>query len=325
MAEFGVSQHAVQSALDQLRREGLITSHVGKGTFVGNGGALKPKTRSVLTLLHERVYQRGDAVARNIHQRLLTAGHNSLVVTYGDEKHLMEQLRAGAHFDTCIIQPRSSILSISLLSFARQHADNVVLESFAAEGLDVDAVSNDPLACVRLIMNRLTQLGHRRVVWVTENSTNYFFQRAAQLFRAYCEGAGLTEEATPLVFGETDARRLGLRDLRATVAGVTDAAAEPHSAIVVASFVEGATIVEAFRDLGLRIPQDISVLRIGTPDLEADHLNTISIVGRSSVQAAGTVVERIHWRWANPSAPNATFFEAPEYVELGSTGGVGIK
>lgn len=319
MAEFGVSQHAVQNALDQLRREGLITTHVGKGTFVGNGAILRPKTRSVLTLLHERIYQRGDAVARGIHQRLLAAGHNSIVVTYGDEKHLMEQLRAGAHFDTCIIQPRSSMLSVSLLSFARARADNVILESFAAEGIDVDAVSNDPLACVRLIMNRLTGLGHRRIAWITEAGTNYFFQRSAQLFRAYCEGAGLSEQAAPLVFGEVDPARLGMRDLRSAITGVVENPSTRCSAIVVSSFAEGAAVVEGFHSLGLRIPQDVSVVRIGTPDLEADHLNAISIVGRPSAQAAQTVVDRIAWRWGNPSTPAETILDAPQYVEFGST------
>ncbi len=64
-------------------------------------------------------------------------------------------------------------------------------------------------------------------------------------------------------------------------------------------------------------------MRIGTPDLEADHLNTLSIVGRPSTQAAHTVVDRIQWRWTNPSAPAQTILDAPQYVELGSTAKVG--
>lgn len=38
MADLGASQYVVQAALEQLREEGQIVSHVGRGTFKAGGG-----------------------------------------------------------------------------------------------------------------------------------------------------------------------------------------------------------------------------------------------------------------------------------------------
>ncbi len=88
IADYGVGQHVIQAALEKLRTEGLITSHVGKGTFVGRADAVKTRTRSVLTLLYEHPYLRGDVIARILHQRLSIDGHESLVLAYSNAAHV---------------------------------------------------------------------------------------------------------------------------------------------------------------------------------------------------------------------------------------------
>lgn len=328
MASFGVSQHAVQRALEQLREEKLITSHVGKGTFVGDAAGLisevTTRSRSVLTLIREQPYSRGDLIARTIHQRLLLDGHNSLVIAYNDERHLMEQLRGDLHFDACILQPRASIISTSLLDFTRMRAERVIIEAFNAEGLNVDAVSNDPLKTVQLAMGTLVQAGHRRILWLTENRRNYFFHLTADLFRAYCAGEGIADADIPLAIMEVDEQTLGTNSFKTTLA----AALKDHpeiTAVVVASFIEGPEVIKAFDDIGLTIPRDLSVIRLGSPDLETDHVGRLDVVGRPSARAATTVVDLLYRLWREPRIAPATLLDSPELASFGSVAPPSVK
>ncbi|MBM3534990.1 MAG: GntR family transcriptional regulator [Alphaproteobacteria bacterium] len=320
IAEFGVSQHIVQGAFEALRREGLISSHVGRGTFVSGGPGPAPQARSVLTLLYQHPYQRGDVIARIIHQRLSIDGHESLVLTYSNAAHVMEILKSGARYDAAIVQPRSSVVSVSLLALLKQRAEHVLIEGLALEHLDVDAVSNDPAKTVELIVDHLFAKGHRRIAWITEAGGNYFFLRTASFFRASCRGAGLSEEDCPVIVAETDPDKLGLRDLAGVVGQLKGKGKRlPFTALVVASFVDGRTTIDALKRCDLSTPDDVAVVRLGTPDLDSDHVGLITTAGRPSTRAAETVLKRLGWRWANRSAPWLTYYDSPELAVLASS------
>lgn len=312
-AQLGVSQHLLQRAMEQLRAEGLVSSHVGRGTFAGPAVPAGSTTRRVLTLLYEHPYQRGDVMARSIHQQLAIDGHDSLTLTYSNVPHVMELLQGGARYDSCILQPRSSMIPIALLGLLKQRADHLLIEGYAAEHLDVDSVSNDPGTCVALIADHVFGLGHRRVGWITEDTGNYFFERTAQLFRLYCRGAGLSEADCPVVRAATDPDRLGVRDLAGELGRLKDGRGRlPVTALVIASFVDGKGILDAFAKQGLAIPDDVAVVRIGSPDLTSDHEGRITVVGRPSLRAARTVLDRVYWRWQHPGAPFGTHYDQPE-------------
>jgi len=320
MAELGVSQHLIQGAMDALRQEGIISSHVGRGTFVSGGPVVAPQARSVLTLLYQHPYQRGDVIARIIHQRLSIDGHESLMLTYSNAAHVMEILKSGARYDAAIVQPRSSVVSVSLLALLKQRAEHVLIEGLAFEHLDVDAVSNDPAKTVELITDHLFARGHRRIAWITEASSNYFFLRTASFFRASCRGAGLSEEECPVIVAETDPDKLGLRDLAGVVGQLKGKGKRlPFTALVVASFVDGRTIVDALKSCGLSTPDDVAVVRLGTPDLDSDHVSLITTAGRPSTRAAETVLKRLHWRWASSTAPFQTYYDSPELNVMASS------
>jgi len=320
MADLGMSQHVVQLALDQLRSENLITSHVGRGTFVGGTQDPRKQSRSVLTLLFQNPYERGDVIARLVHQGLCVNGQNSLVLTYSDTRQVMEMLNTEASFDTCVLQPRSSTVPISLLALLKQRSEHVLIEGLAAEHLDVDAVSNDPGFCVELAVLHLRERGYHNIIWVTEEGRNYFFARMNQIFAAYCEGLGDAQAGCRIVRAECDPERLGIRDLAGTLASLNlSGVGSGRTAVVIASFVDGRTILQALQKCGLKTPDDIGVLRIGSPDLEADHMGRLTTVGRPSTQAAATVLERISWRWSNPSLPWTTFYDRPILLPLRST------
>ena len=212
-------------------------------------------------------------------------------------------------------------MSVSLLALLKQRAEHLLIEGYAAEHLDVDWVSNDPARTVELIVDHLFARGHRRIAWITEDGRNYFFQRTAALFRAHCHGAGRSEQDCPVIPAASDPDKLGIRELGPCLRRLVGADGKlPFTAIVIASFVDGRTIIDALAHCALDTPGDVAVVRLGTPDLESDHVGRLTIAGRSSLQAATTVLDRLQWRWSNPAAPYESCYDTPTLCVLGSTG-----
>jgi DNA-binding LacI/PurR family transcriptional regulator len=326
MSRFRVSQHAVQTALRALSADGLVTAHVGRGTFVGGGGgarADRPQAaREVLTLHHHTHLERGDIIAQTIHQRLTADGHRSMILTYSDAEQAMQMLRDGPRYDTCILQPRRSVVPIKLLGLLREISQAVIVENRAVEQFDVDAISNHPVVLSRLVLEHLTELGHRRIGWLVEDRGDYFFERIATLFEAFRTWRGLTPTEAPLVFAPANLHGgAGFADIDAALQRVLggDRSLRP-TALFLATSETGSRVLSAFRALNIVVPRDLSVIRIGTPDIEGEHLGELAVVGRPSRQAADTVLKRMHWRWANPDAPFATVYDPPLLLRNRSTG-----
>ncbi|WEK51540.1 MAG: substrate-binding domain-containing protein [Candidatus Kaistia colombiensis] len=314
IARYGVSQYLVQQALQRLSADGLIVTHVGRGSFVSALSTVPPRpaTKQVLTLLHHTHYERGDIIAETVHKRLTAENHTSVVLTYNDAEHAMAMLKDGPRYDSCILQPRTSIVPVRLLSVLREISSSVIIESRAVDQLDVDAISNDPGVLSKLALQALTRLGHRRIAWVVEDRGDYFYERTARLFEAFRIWTGRSERESPLIFASSRNPQFGFEDLSGALARLFDGSAGTRpTAVVLATFDSGASILSAFHDIGLSMPDDVSVIRIGTPDIESEHDGRIATVGRPSVQAAETVLARLHWRWQNPDAPFATIYDPP--------------
>jgi DNA-binding LacI/PurR family transcriptional regulator len=96
-------------------------------------------------------------------------------------------------------------------------------------------------------------------------------------------------------------------------------ASQAPTAIVVASFSDGATVAGAFEKLGLSIPRDVSVIKIGTPDVPSDHIGRLAVIGRSTYQVTQSVLDRLEWRWRNRAAPFETVLDQPTFAPASST------
>jgi DNA-binding LacI/PurR family transcriptional regulator len=321
MSEYNVSQHLVQSALTQLRADGSVESFVGRGTFVGTrsvSGA--PNARSVLTLVYDSPYERSEVIASTLHRALIQRRYESVIVTYHDHLHAMEVLRGGRRYDACVLQPRMSVIHGAVLALLKEVGQNVVIEGQMADGLDVDAISNDPGSCVELTLQHLIGLGHQRIAWVTEDNEYTFFRLCVRFFAAARTFIGLGADVMPVVLAPMSGAERNFQDLAAALRPLFEGAvgATP-TAVVVASFSDGATVLGAFEKLGLDVPRDVSVIKVGTPDLPSDHVDRLAIVGRPTFQVTQSVLARLEWRWRNRGAPYETVFDQPVLATLSST------
>ena len=325
MSDYQVSQHFVQSALAQLRSEGVIASHVGRGTFVtpGPAQAASTKGRTVLTLVHDSPYERSDAIASLLHRALMERGCDSMVLTYSQSSQVMDMLRGGRRFDACIVQPRTSTLRSSMLAQLRDLSEVVIIEGQAADGLDVDAISNDPGTCVELALRHLIPLEHERIAWVSEQNNQNFFKlcvRAFDLARNLLaqDAASMPSVYLPPNLAERKVEAL-VDALRPLFAG---GRTKSPTAVVISSFLDGGTVLKAFDRLGLSVPADVSVIKVGTPDMESDHVGRLAIVGRPTYQVTDAVLARLEWRWARQGQPCQTIFDQPILQPFSSTAAV---
>ncbi len=275
-----------------------------------------------MTLHHHSHLERGDIIAQTIHQRLTADGHRSLILTYSDAEQAMSMLRDGPRYDTCILQPRTSVVPVKLIGLLREISDAVIVENRAVDQFDIDGISNHPLVLSRLALEHLTGLGHRRIAWVVEDRGDYFFERIAMLFEAFRTWQGLTQAEAPLVFAPPrGGGRTGFADLKGTLGQVLRGPASTRpTAVFLSTSESGGPILEACRTLNISLPDDVSLVRIGTPDIESEHLGELAIVGRPSRQAAETVLNRMYWRWKNPDASFATVYDPPLFFAHRSTG-----
>lgn len=321
MRDYGISQHLVQSALAQLRSDGSVASFVGRGTFVGTRtlhGA--ETTRSVLTLVYDSPYERSEVIASSLHRALIQRRYDSMIVTYHDHTHAIEALRGGRRYDACVLQPRMSTMRGSLLGLLREIGDTVIIEGQMADGMDVDAISNDPGTCVELALRHLIDLGHRRIAWVSEENDYTFFRLCIRFFEVARSLIGLSIESMPVVLAPMSSTERNFQDLAVALKPLFEEGPDSApTAVVVSSFSDGATVLGAFATLGLEVPDDVSVIKVGTPDVQSDHIGRLTIVGRPTFKVTESVLARLEWRWRNRGAPFATVFDQPVLVALTST------
>ncbi len=187
------------------------------------------------------------------------------------------------------------ILSLSLTdeqiaTFAEAHIPLVLVDAVHPKASRVVA---DHALGGRLATEHLIALGHRRIAFVSDPLDDPFhFIAPRQRFQGYCralEAAGLPlREAYHLhgAHGRENARRMGRALLSLD---------EPPTAVFAASDTQAIGVMEAARERGLRIPEDLSV--IGYGDLrDAEYLDLTTVhqpLFESGVEAVNLLLELI--------------------------------
>jgi LacI family transcriptional regulator len=126
----------------------------------------------------------------------------------------------------------------------------------------------------RLAARHLLDLGHRRIAYISDPfETPFNFTASYDRFQGFCQAlaaAGVTFDPTLHLAGEHG--RAKARQLAQTLLNRPDR----PTAIFAASDTQALGVLEAARDLQLKVPQDISV--VGYDDIEvAEYLNLTTV------------------------------------------------
>ena len=205
-------------------------------------------------------------VAREVENVCLGAGYTSVVYSTGQdperESQVLKMMRAQRVAGLIIIPTRSDPEHGRRL-IGQIHVPTVLLDMFV-EGLPYDVVKTDNVEAGRLATDHLLRLGHRRigiVVGIPGLATSD--DRLAGYLRAHAEH-GVPVDPALQVVGDFDQ---AAAHARARV--LLSRPGRPTAIVVVSNMMTIGTLF-AIRELGLRVPEDISI--VGIDDLEFSGL-----------------------------------------------------
>lgn len=202
------------------------------------------------------------------------------------DAHYAEML-AHKQVDGVILAPTATPTA-ALATLERNHIPAVVIET---------AVTSAPYAVVneealgRLVTQHLIDLGHRRIGFLHEPRTARDSWRRVLGYRDALQKAGI--EIDDELIMETDASIGDIVDISRMAAARLLAISPRPTAVVAFNDLIGIATIQAARERGLRVPDDLSV--VGIDDIEAGRyteppLTTVPFPSRELGRAAVTLL-----------------------------------
>lgn len=310
MKELAVSQSAVQDALGRLRDQGMITSHVGRGTYVVKDDGVPAGPRetatslsSLLILSNASINERCTLVQNHIVDALADEGGRVVQISYHDTDHLIEVLTCMPDFDAAVLQAHFEAMPVRLLALLQQKTRALVLDGLSVAGVDIDRVGTDWEAAMGLALDHLTGLGHRRFGLVSLASPALPLINIRRAFARLESWRGVPVETSepillPRLRHPSQPAAEALEEALAPHAG-----ALPFTALIVVGLSDAVGIDAALGRLGLHAPERLSVHLLGHADVPSEHLNRYSIAGSTHGEAGRTMLSLLRSRLAAPDAP----------------------
>lgn len=327
--ELSVNHRTVRRGLAELQRQGVITKKPRVGNFVCE---VRPRelTTEVAVVLPRYLYK--DSVRQSVVSQVVGTLHQLLhqgryAVTPlsfhpGQLKIEAGQVMLTRGITAALLWPDCYIQADHLEQLVDQGVRLVLIHNREPhlEHLDIPCVWADHQNVLRTILDRLLELGHRRV-----RAGMYTHHPQSRALSAAVRDAGAqldTEAHRPTVFDIPN--DFGEVDYLPILSRVLDEQPAP-TAVVVPDEVAGAALLRLCYERNLRIPQDISIASLcdNTPKSHAveltagDSLGVIAraleqgtdilrsmIDGRSVDEPVRRIETQIHW--GQSIAPPAT-------------------
>ncbi len=180
----------------------------------------------------------------------------------------------------------------------------------------IDHVSVDNVEAARMATAHLIAHGHQRLAFVTARGQTMSRSEKMKGFFAAAEGSGLRRSArvidgsTTTQYGDSEMADVG-RALAARIA------ADPQrpTGIVAVNDLLAFGLLAGFRDAGLAVPADVSVVGMDGLFLSALTSPGLSTVRLPVPQMAATMVERVIGRMAKAGIAPAEFLFQPDLVK----------
>lgn len=274
--EFGVSTITIKHALDMLDRAGYIKRRprLGSEVISRTGGSGSDRAAGGLPTIGCVLTSFDDSFGTRVLWGILDASLGKANVVLGRtegfhdrEQGLLAQYR-DLGVDGLILQPGSSgWIAPAILDLVSTQLPLVILDR-NLDGLPVSTVCSDNIASGRAAAEHLFELGHRNIGLVTSSGTvSTLDDRHRGFVFAHAEhGLAFSpsheyRKVSSVVPDHEVSVADDLRDLKEFLT------ANAHlTGFVASEHAVGLLLVRALRELGLEVPQDVSVVSFDAPE-----------------------------------------------------------
>ena len=180
----------------------------------------------------------------------------------------------------------------------------------------IDHVSVDNAACAHLAASHLIARGHKRLAFATASGKTMSRKEKVKGFFAAAEAAGLGDSAQVVEgsmqsgYGDSEMADVG----RLLAARIAAGRGRP-TGIVAVNDLMAFGLMAGFRDAGLSVPGDVSVVGIDGLFLSSLMNPGLTTVRLPVPEMARTLVERVIGRIADPGIAPGEFVFSPDLVE----------
>ncbi len=311
MRDYRVGQATVQEALAELKAKGLISSQVGRGSYVIKGGvetveksqeipvsSKETGRRSVLILSNSNMNERCLRVQNKIAEHMRDQGGQVMQMTYTDTDHLLFILKTIPTFDAAILQSHYEVIPVRLLAQLQEKTRALSVDGHTVSGVDIDRMGIDWEEAIDLSLDHLIEKGARRFALITLKSMSQPIMGARRYFERLRTRCGVPIETQSLELDEivyptqkvqgailNALDRLGLVDGSLSV-----------DALLFLGISDGAGVRDALNAKQIKIPNEVKVALLGHVDIQSEHLNYFTIAGGSYEDGAKAIIEMIESR-----------------------------
>lgn len=207
---------------------------------------------------------------------------------------------------------------------ARFQQINMPLVSIDADNKDFDSL------CVRnkdgamKATQHLISLGHRNIVMINASHENESAKPRTDGYRAALEQSGLPFSASSVFTANIDKqdgfnREAGHASMREIVKRMS--LQHPVTAVFVSSDIQAIGALDAARELGVRVPEDIAMVSFG--DIELARHAELSTMRVPMHEMGSRAIEKLQGRMGNPSLSPSLETFLPELIVRRTCGAKG--
>lgn len=305
MAAFSVSRYTVRRAISDLENENYVYRVQGGGSFVADWQKERKqdKAPSVIGILSTHVASYIFPAIIDGADHVISENGFSLILanTHNEPKrerialiNLMRQNLAGL-----IIEPTRSATStpnIDLYEKLRDSGVPMIFINATYPNFDSVSVVSDDKAAIYEATKYLMAKGHKRIVGAFQVDDRQGVNRLDGYMRAYQEQSELLTEFTPVIYKSDEITQV-LHHMNNMLVRSAD---QRPTAIIAYNDQLAIQIIALAHDLGLRVPEDISVM--GFDDFQLSRYLTPSLTTmshekeRMGQDAASLLIQRIKHR-----------------------------
>lgn len=306
--EYGVSQPVVVAALKKLKEQGFLVSHVGRGTFVCRS---RPESSRILLLQPDWPAPNITMIIPEIRRAVENLGGE---FRYGTYDHRMDALPSFLDCEADLIildSPTGPQLAPENIAKIVRSPVPVILSRREVALQGVNYICEDNHAAGAEIASLLYRTGHRRVA-VLYTEPRIEWNTSAIRLRGFETFAALQGMETEIIdcevhSGETPDNAIA-GFVRRLKSGDCD-----FSAVFVISNTGAGILSEKLREVGVKIPDAISVVTLGDKP-QVEDISTFATRSDIYIRAVEELAGRLQRH-----LPGRTQFNLPvSYIDHGS-------